>query len=139
MKKCDTIRGCLEGLLGFTCAEREVVLRLLRFNSYYKDVYPKASTVCSEPGCSKRTFWRVMRKLQDAGLVQVVNRYVIREHSQISNLYRLHKLLILLVRWLAEQGQRFGQKWLKPYLTMSGKDFWGVFAWSADLCSLPSP
>lgn len=139
IKKFDAIREFLAGPLGLTCVQREVILRLLRFSSHYEEVYPKAATVCSEPGCSKRTFWRVMRKLQDIGLVQVSNRYVIREHAQISNLYRFHKLLILLVRYLAEHGQQFYQKWLKPYLAMSGKDFWGVFARSVDLCSLPSP
>jgi len=132
IKKYDSIRAFLAGPLELTCAQREVVLRLLRFCSYYRDVYPKAATVCSEPGCSRRTFWRVMRKLQDTGLVQIINRYVIREHAQISNCYRFDKLLILLARYLVECGQACAEKWLKPYLAMLGKDFWTVFAWQAD-------
>ena len=139
IKKYDEIRDFLVGSLELTCAQREVVLRLLRFSSRYEEVYPRAATVCSEPGCSKRTFWRVMRKLQDIGLVQVSNRYVIREHAQISNLYRFHKLLILLVRYLAEHGQKFWEKWLQPFLGMPGKDFWGNFAYRGGLDSLPAP
>jgi len=139
IKKFDEIRDFLAGPLDLSCAQREVVLRLLRFSSHYRGVYPKATTVCSEPGCSKRTFWRVMRKLQDSGLVQVSNRYVIREHAQISNLYRFHKLLILLVRYLAEHGQKFWEKWLQPWLGMSGKDFWGNFAFRGGLDGLPAP
>lgn len=139
IKKYDKIRDFLAGSCKLTCAQREVVLRLLCFSSHYKEVYPKAATVCGEPGCSKRTFWRVMRKLLDSGLVQVSNRYVIREHAQISNLYRFHKLLILLVRYLAEHGQKFWEKWLQPWLGMSGKDFWGNFAFWGGLDSLPAP
>ncbi|GAI35243.1 unnamed protein product, partial [marine sediment metagenome] len=73
-----------------TTAEREVTLRLLRFWAYYGNVYPKASTVAAEPGCSKATFWRTIALLERLGLMRRINRYVIRPHAQISNLYR-HK------------------------------------------------
>ncbi len=127
IKKFDYIRDCLKDVLGLTPAQREVTLRLLRFWAYYGVVYPKESTVTDSPGCSKATYWRTVRLLNDAGLIQVVNRYVIRPHAQISNLYRLDRLALLLARYLAEHGVRFWEKWLRPYLSMSGSTFWPRF------------
>jgi len=124
IKKFDYIRDCLAGTLGFTCAEREVVLRLLRLYAYYGAAFPKAASIAREPGCSERTFWRAVKKLQNLGLVRVVNRFVLRPHAQISNLYRLEKLAIVLARYLAEHGCRFRESWLRPALLMPGNLFW---------------
>lgn len=123
-KKFDHVRDALKYVLGMPPAQREVTLRLLRLWAYYGYVYPKEATITAEPGCSKATFWRTIRLLEELGLVQVVSRYVIRPHAQISNLYRLDKLVVLLARYLAEHGVGFREKWLKPYLTMLGSHFW---------------
>jgi len=126
LKKYDYIRDCLMYTLELTSAQREVVLRLLRYWAYYGQVYTKESTVTEDPGCSKATFWRTLRLLKELGLIQVINRYVVRPHAQISNLYRLDRLLLLLARYLAEHGVRFLEKWLKPYLSMPGHSFWST-------------
>lgn len=123
-KKFDLVRDCLESPLGLALGEREALLRLLRLWAYYGKVYPKASQICKEPGCSKATYWRAIRKLRDRGLVQVINRYICRPHAQISNLYLFNKLLIIIARYLAEHGTKFNEKWLKPLLVMTGSQFW---------------
>ena len=124
LKKYDNIREGLQYVLGLTTAQREVTLRLLRYWAYYGKVYPKEASVTEEPGCKKATFWRTIRRLEDLGLVQVVNRFVIRPHAQISNLYRLDRLILLLARYLAEHGAHFWEKWLTPALAMPGRLFW---------------
>ena len=126
-KRHDRIREALECCVGLTVAQREVVFRLLRYWAYYGKVYPKQAVVSADPGCSKATFWRTIRVLKDMGLIRVVNRFIIRPHAQISNLYRLDRLVLLIARYLAEHGQRFFEKWLRPFLVMSGSDFWSSF------------
>lgn len=128
LNKFDYIRNCLDHVLGLTTGQREVTLRLLRFWAYYGHVYPKESSITNDPGCSKATFWRTIRILRDLGLIRVVNRYVIRPHAQISNLYRFDKLLLVIARYLAEHGHAFREKWLEPYLTLPGRVFWGRLA-----------
>jgi len=124
LKKYDYVRACLAETLGLTVAQREVALRLLRLWAYYGQVYPKEAQVTGDPGCSKSTYWRTVRILRELGLVHVINRYVIRPHAQISNLYRLDRLVLLIARYLAEHGTGFFEKWLKTYLSMSGRLFW---------------
>lgn len=124
-RRHDRIGGALYELFGLTIAEREVVLRLLRLWVYYGLVYPKEKQITREPGCSKATFWRTIKKLEDLGIIQRINRFLIKEKPQISNIYLLGKLVLLLVRWLAEHGQKFYEEWLKPCLEMPGKKFWG--------------
>lgn len=128
LKKYDLVRECLKHTIKLSIAEREVTLRLLRFWAYYGNVYPKASTITADPGCSKATFWRTMQLLKELGLVRVVNRYVVRPHAQISNLYRLDRLVLVIARYLAEHGVPFREKWLTPYLVMPGRLFWGATA-----------
>ena len=124
LKKFDLVRDCLQSVLGLTTAQREVTLRLLRFWAYYGKVYPKEATITEQPGCKKVTFWRTIRLLKDMGLISVVHRYVLRPHAQISNLYRLDRLALLLARYLAEHGTHFWEKWLRPALAMPGQQFW---------------
>lgn len=124
LKRFDQVRCCLSDVVGLPTCEREVVLRLLRLWAYYGEVYPKASQVCSEPGCSKATFWRTVAYLKYLGLIEVVSRFLLRPHAQISNLYLLKGLIIVIARYLAEHGQAFQEKWLKPYLSMPGHTFW---------------
>ena len=110
IKRFDEIRRFLEQRAGLTIAEREAVLRLLRIYCYYGRVYPKAEQIADDfgnmtKGCSKRSFWRAIYKLREDGLVQVHNRYL--HGRQISNTYRLDKLVICLVRYLMEHGCRY--------------------------------
>ena len=123
-KKFDRVRECLEYTLGLTVSQREVTLRLLRLWAYYGQVYPKETQITGEPGCRKATYWRTIGILKRLGLVDVINRHVIRPHSQISNLYRLDRLVLLLARYLAEHGHHFSEEWLTPVLTMPGRLFW---------------
>ena len=104
IKKFDQIRDFLQYELGFTTAQREVTLRLLRYWAYYGKVFPKAAQIADLPGCSKATYWRTVRLLERLGLVDVINRFIIRPHAQISNLYRLDKLVLRIARYLAEHG-----------------------------------
>ena len=146
IKKYDRIRDCLRSPLGMTSGQCEVTLRLLRLWAYYGSVYPKESQITGgiedQPipqsweqwykmstlprarGCSKATFWRTIRLLQELGLIQVINRYVMRPHAQISNLYLLKELLIVIARYLAELGHTFRVRWIEPYLDMPADRFW---------------
>lgn len=146
LKRYDQVRDFLEGTLGLTTAQREVVLRLLRYWAYYGKVYPKACSIAhdssrvvaarygfikespldctGQPGCSKATYWRTIKLLKELGLIHVINRFLIRPYAQISNLYRLDKLVLVIARYLAEHGTRFWEKWLEPYLELSGSLFW---------------
>jgi len=124
LKNFDTIRQFLSGTLGLTTAQREVVFRLLRLWSYYGVVYPKQSQVTEAPGCSKATFWRTIALLRDLNLLTVVNRYLVREQAQISNLYDLEKLVLAIARYLAERGKQFHDSYLAPFLRMPGSLFW---------------
>lgn len=121
---------CLRDVVSLPTCEREATLALLRLWAYYGDVYPKASQCCSEPGCSKATFWRAVMDLKDLGLIRTIPRYLIREKAQISNLYLLHNLLLVIARYLAEHGVGFLESWLKPYLVMPARLFWS-FSWCA--------
>lgn len=109
-KRFQEIREYLDRNMGLTPAERESILRLLRIYAYYGRVYPKASQIADDfgnmiKGCSKRSFWRAIAKLREDDLLQVHNRYL--HGRQISNCYRLDKLILCLVRWLLEHGKRY--------------------------------
>ncbi len=127
VKKFDAIRDCLQYTLGLSVCQREATLTLLRYWAYYGNVYPTAAMITENIGCSKATFWRTITFLQTLGLIKVVNRYILRPHAQISNLYLLHNLIIVLARYLAEHGQGFAVKWLSPWLSMPGSTFWPLF------------
>ena len=124
LKRYDHIRECLKYRLGFTTSQREITLRLLRLWSYYGSVYPKASMLAGEPGCSTATFWRTIRLLESLGLVEVINRYVVRPHAQISNLYRLDRLVLVLVRYLAERTAHVWPDYIQPFLSIPDRQFW---------------
>jgi hypothetical protein len=124
IKKFDLVRDCLKYALGLSTAQRHIILELLRFHAYYGLVYPKESTITDNPPSSKATFFRAIRNLKERGLITVTNRYVIRPHSQISNLYRLDKLLLVIAHYLAEHGVGFFEEWLQPWLGVPGHSFW---------------
>ncbi len=138
LKRFDQVRECLEGVLGLTSRRREVVIILLRMWAYYGQVYPKESTVTADKWCSKATYWRTISYLKGLGLVQVLKRYIVRPHAQISNLYDLRRLIVLIARYLAEHGQHFAEKWLEPYLVMPGSQFWPLAFASPGKLSCPS-
>lgn len=137
-KRFDQVRDCLQYVLRLPTCKRSIVLELLRLWSYYGEVYPKAQQVALESYSSKSTFWRTVLYMEKAGLLKRIPRYVLRPHAQISNLYRLDKLLILIARYLAEHGTAFYEKWLKPYLTIPGSQFWTKTIWLKQL-ELPPP
>jgi len=125
-KRYDRIREFLKGVLGLSTAEREFILRGMRFGSYYGQCYAKISTLCQEPGCSKATAFRVLRKLEDQGLVTRIRRYLQPNRRQISSLILFHKLLLLIAKYLAEHGQRFVEEWLLPILRLPWAAFWEI-------------
>ncbi len=124
LKRFDQVRDALDFVLGLTSGERECILIMLRLGAYYGKVYPKASAFAEYPGCSKSTFRRAVRKLKDLGLCTVIPRDLKPTRRQISNLYLLQGLLLLIARYLAEHGARFYESWLRPYLAMPGRLFW---------------
>ena len=135
-KRFDEIRHYLEQNIGLTLAERDGILRMLRIYAYYGRVYPKASQIADDfgnmvPGCSKRSFWRAIAKLREDGLIQVRNRFL--HGRQISNCYRLDKLILCLVRWLLEHGSRYLNLLKLPrelFDALHIQDFWRLI-WSA--------
>lgn len=124
LKRFDQVRDCLAYTVGLTVHQREAALYLLRLWAYYGNTYPKAAQVTADGGCSKATYWRTVARLRDLGLITIINRYIIRPHAQISNLYKFDRLLLILARYLAEHGVPFLQKWIQPYLAMTGSRFW---------------
>jgi hypothetical protein len=70
-----------------------------------------------------------VRALEAQGLLLRVRRYLIRPKAQISNLYNLHNLVVVIARYLAEHGQAFYEKWLLPFLTMPARRFWVEAVW----------
>jgi len=157
LKRLDKVRDCLHGVLGLTEKQTEATIRLLRLWSYYGQVYPKASQVAGEPeispamiswraeqglgpapqndGVSRATFWRTIRILEDLGLVQIVNRYVVREHARISNLYRLDKLVLVLAKYLAERIEHAWPSWIIPHIKLTWAELWGAVSSEDDIYS----
>lgn len=121
--------------LGLETRERDAIFKLLELYIYYGKVYPKAADIADQAYISKRTFWRAIGKLRETGVVEVINRYV--KHKQISNLYRLDKLIVMLGCYLAEHGHNIG-KWGLD-LVCFFKEFWRQI-WDADInLSLTAP
>jgi len=123
LKKHDYIRAYLVRL-GLTAAEREITLHLLRLYAYYGKVYPKANAFTETGGCSKRSFWRAVAKLESRGYVDRINRYL--HHLQISNCYRLDKLVLCLIRYLAEHGCPFLDKFTQDIIHETTGSFWRI-------------
>jgi len=122
-KKHFNIVTYLKGL-GLTSAERQVTLELLRLYAYYGKVYPKANQFEDIRGCSRRSFWRAIAKLEELEVIERINRYL--NHRQVSNAYRLDKLVLCLVRYLTEHGLPFINKFAKETLKGIGANFWQV-------------
>jgi len=108
--------------LGLTPAERQVAFNLLRLYSYYGKVYPKANEFAGVGGCSKRSFWRAVAKLEEIGFIDRINRYL--HHLQISNSYRLDKLVLCIIRYLAEHGCPNLDGFAYYCLSKVGSRFW---------------
>jgi len=121
--------------LGLETRERDAIFKLLELFIYYGKVYPKAADIADQAYISKRTFWRAIGKLREMGVVEVINRYI--NHKQISNLYRIDKLVVMLGCYLAEHGHNIG-KWGLD-LVCFFKHFWDQI-WDADInLSLAAP
>ncbi len=108
--------------IGLTTAERDAAFFLLRLYAYYGKVYPKAPDHTEDCYCSKRSFWRTITKLEDSGLIDRINRYL--HHLQISNCYRLDKLVLCLIRYLAEHGSPYISDFAHHLLSQVGASFW---------------
>lgn len=121
LKKHDYIVSYLAAL-GLTPAEREITLHLLRLYAYYGKVYPKANEFTWDGGCSKRSFWRAVAKLEESGFIDRINRYL--HHLQISNAYRLDKLVLCIIRYLAEHGCPYLSDFAHDLLQRIGISFW---------------
>jgi len=121
LKKHDYIRGYLVAI-GLTAAERQIVFHLLRLYAYYGKVYPKAYEFTDTGGCSKRSFWRAVAKLEDSGLIDRINRYL--HHLQISNCYRLDKLVLCIIRYLAEHGCPYFDQFTQNIINQTTTSFW---------------
>ncbi|MBA7524813.1 hypothetical protein ES705_16957 [subsurface metagenome] len=135
-KHHDDINTMLRVVCGLENRERVAIFCLFRLFLYYGKVYPKAADVADQEYISKRTVWRAIGKLRDLGVVEVINRYV--KHKQISNLYRLDKLVVMIARFISEHHPtifgHFGDK-----LTSFFRSFWDEI-WDADInLSLGAP
>ena len=159
IKKLDYIRDCLKYVLKLSPKEVTTALALLRLASYYNHVYPKASQIAGETeisgpmtawraslglnplnrtqDCSRSTVWRTIRHLEDAGLLTRVNRYILRPHAQISNLYKLDKLVLTIVRYLTEHIEHLWPDWLDPIIFMKWPQWWQAIR--TDQPKLPNP
>ncbi len=126
LKRFDYVRDFLKGKLGLSAGERENTLNMLRLQAYYSQVYLKADMFADQPGCSKSTFWRTIRKLKGFKVLSVTNRFVMREHAQISNLYILDKLLILIAKYLAEHIGHIWPEWIMPQLRLPWPTLWAT-------------
>ncbi|MBA7522462.1 hypothetical protein ES705_14581 [subsurface metagenome] len=142
-KRRDLIRDFLRLELGMHAAEYEAILRILRLYVYYGKVYPKAQQIATdsadplppsilpsmgiaEPqrhhwGCSKRSFWRAIAILKEQDLIEVMNRYL--HGKQLSNCYRLDKLVLMLVRYIAEHREYF-DRFASALFDYIGASFW---------------
>lgn len=123
-KRFDHIRKFLAAELRLTAPQREVILQLLRLWAYYGRVYPKAGQVAEELRCGKATFWRTVRLLTALGLLNVTNRYLFRPHAQISNEYRLDRLLLAIGQYLREHGGAVLDSHFRRFWDLPGADFW---------------
>ncbi|MBA7664699.1 hypothetical protein ES703_72762 [subsurface metagenome] len=85
-------------------------------------MYPKANEFTGDGGCSKRSFWRAVAKLEELGVLDRINRYL--HHRQISNCYRLDKLILCIIRYLAEHGCPNLDGFAYYCLAKAGSQFW---------------
>jgi len=134
------INTMLRVVLGLENRERSAVFCLLRLFLYYGKVYPKAADVADQEYISKRTFWRAMEKLREMGVLEVINRYI--NHRQISNFYRLDKLVLMIATYIAEHhlGLFINDALGKYALKLVGFFRSWDQLWDADInLSLPAP
>jgi len=120
-KRFELIVDCLLRL-GYPPWRRSVILELVRLYAYYGKVYPKASYIAHDAYCSKRTFWRAVQQLEQHGLIERSNRYL--NHLQISNCYRLDKLILVLTRYIAEHAEHLFAKDAPAFIFEAAQVFW---------------
>ena len=130
-KRWLDVQAFMRVTLQLSKPERAVVSELVRLWMIKGAVYPTAKQVAETALVSKRTFWRTVKRLEALKMVQVVNRYVQREWAQISNLFRLERLIFALARFLAECGERHLGPMMKRFLELPGREFWSKI-WSVD-------
>ena len=145
-KRLGEVERFLNEVVQLPQCQVEGVVRLLRLAVVYGQCFPTAAKVANNfqetppkqfipyagyappkrrfYGCSRATFWRAIRQLRELGLITVINRFLIRPHAQISNLYRLDKLLLAIARYLAEHGRAILDPVFKRFWQMPGSAFW---------------
>ncbi|MBA7495978.1 hypothetical protein ES702_06574 [subsurface metagenome] len=121
IKRHRLIVDCLV-MLGFPTWRRSVILELVRLYAYYGKVYPKAKHIAEDAYCSKRTFWRTIVDMEQDGLIQRDNRYL--NHLQISNAYRLDRLVLILVRYITEHAECLFAKDAPKLIFAPAQYFW---------------
>lgn len=124
LRKFDHIRIYLKDCLHLSTTQREVVFAMLTLWCYYGKVYPKERQITDEAYCSKPTFWRTITLLRSHNLITVVNRYIMREHAQISNVYLLDKLVYAIAKYLSEYGYKSASNLFSTLCAMNGSLFW---------------
>lgn len=137
LKRYDQVRDCLKFVLGLPTAEREFTLRAVRFGSYYGNCYAKISTLCQEPGCSKSTAFRVLRKLKEQKLIKVIPRIITPFRRQTSSLILFHELFLLIAKYLAEHIAHIWPDWIMPVLNTPWPELWNLL--EGDRLKLPLP
>ncbi len=120
-KRHNLIVDCLV-MLGFPTWRRSVILELVRLYAYYGKVYPKAQHIAEDAYCSKRTFWRTIADMEQDGLIQRDNRYL--NHLQISNAYRLDRLVLILVRYITEHAEHLFAEHAPALVFAPAQVFW---------------
>ncbi len=130
-KRWRDVQAFYRVTLGLTKPQRAVVSELVRLWMIKGEVYAKASQVAEASNVGVRTFWRTISRLEGLKMIQVFNRYVQREWAQISNLFRMEKLIFALARFLAECGERNLGPMMARFLALPGREFWSRI-WRVD-------
>ena len=120
-KRGNLIVDCLRSL-GYPAWRRSVILELVRLYAYYGKVYPKARHIAEDAYCSKRTFWRAIQQLEQDGFIERNNRFL--HHLQISNAYRLDKLILVITRYISEHAEHLFAKDAPDFVFQPGHIFW---------------
>jgi len=125
------LQAFLRVTLMLTKPERAVVSQMVTIWMIKGEVYPTAKQVAEATKVSVRTFWRTIKRLEAMKMIEVWDRYVQREQAQISDLFRLERLIFALARFLAECGERQLGPMIARFLALPGREFWSKI-WSVD-------
>lgn len=121
----STIRDFFKGL-GFSNFERETMLKLLNFNSYYgANVFPSIPYLATDCQVSQRTVQYALAKAEDIGLLERQARHYQDAEGKVkqrSNLFRLDKLVLMVLKVISEHGEVLAKAVLR--MLNSFGNFW---------------